>query len=85
MRRSFWFVFLVILVSAIIGSVFSHILAKIFPQGPAYNLFCNVFSVGIPQFVVNLGFLSFSFGLTLSISGLVVLFIILALIILLKF
>ena len=85
MKRSVGIIILMIVVSALVGSGLSYMLAKIFPSGPVYNLLCNVFSFGIPQFMLNLGFLSLSFGLTLSISGLTILFIILAVILLIRF
>ncbi len=85
MRRSIGIIILMIVVGAVVGSGLSLVLAKIFPSGPVYNLLCNVFSFGIPQFMLNLGFLSLTFGLTLSVSGLTILFIILAIIILIKF
>lgn len=82
MRRSVGIIIVMIIVSAVVGSALSHILSSIFPTGPVYNLLCKVFPFGIPQFMLNLGFLTLSFGITLSISGLTVLFIILAIILL---
>lgn len=85
MRRKIGIIILMIMAGAVVGSGLSVVLAKIFPSGPVYNLLCNIFSFGIPQFVLNLGFLNLSFGLTLSISGLTILFVILAIILLIKF
>ncbi|MBS4016384.1 MAG: DUF4321 domain-containing protein [Candidatus Latescibacteria bacterium] len=85
MRRGIGIIILMIIVGAVVGSGLSFVLAKIFPSGPVYNLLCNVFSFGIPHFILNLGFISLSFGLTLSISGLTILFIILAVVLLIKF
>ncbi|MCX8015031.1 MAG: DUF4321 domain-containing protein [candidate division WOR-3 bacterium] len=84
MRRSVGKIVLIIVVVAVIGAVLSYGLAGLFPSGPVYNLFFKVFSIGIKEFTLNLGFLSLTFGLSLSITGLTVLFIILALILLNK-
>jgi hypothetical protein len=82
MRRSIGIVILMIIVGAIIGSGLAYALAGIFPTGPVQKLLFQVFEIGIKQFTLNLGFLTFTFGINLAITGLTVLFVILALIIL---
>jgi len=85
MRRSIGLIILIIVVSAVLGSGLSYILAKVFPSGPVSNLFFKVLEFGIPQFTLNLGFITFVFGISLSITGLTILFVILALILLNRF
>lgn len=85
MRRSVGMIIFIIIVSAVIGSALSYGLSGLFPTGPVFNLFFKVFPFGIQQVTLNLGFLTLSFGITLSITGLTVLFVILALILLNRF
>ncbi|MCI0472953.1 MAG: DUF4321 domain-containing protein [Ignavibacteria bacterium] len=85
MRRSTGMVILFIVVSALIGSALSYVLANVFPSGPVYNLLFKVISFGIPQFTLDAGFLVFTLGLTLSITGLTILCVILAIILMIKF
>jgi uncharacterized membrane protein (UPF0182 family) len=85
MRRSTGMVILFIVVSALVGSVLSYILAGMFPSGPVHNLLFKVFSLGIPQFTLDIGFLTFTLGLTLSITGLTILCVILAIVLMFKF
>jgi len=85
MKRSIWLIVVMIIVSAVVGSGLSYLLAKIFPSGPVYNVLCKVFSFGIRQIALDIGFLNLTFGLTLSITGLTILFIILAVVLLVRF
>jgi hypothetical protein len=82
MRRSIGMVVLMIIVGAIVGSGLAYALSGIFPSGPVHKLLFQVFQIGVPQFTTNLGFITFTFGINLAITGLTVLFIILAVIIL---
>lgn len=85
MKRSVWLIVVMLVVSAVVGSGLSYLLAKIFPSGPVYNVLCKVFSFGIRDINLDLGFINLTFGLTFSITGLAILFIILAVILLVKF
>lgn len=85
MRRSVGMVILFIVVSALIGSVLSYILAGVFPSGPVHNFMFKIFSLGIPQFTLDVGFLTFTLGFTLSITGLTIVCVILAIVLMFKF
>ncbi len=85
MRRSVGLIIFIVIISAIIGSVLSYFLSALFPPGPVYNLFFKTIEIGIPQFTINLKFINLTFGLMFSITGLTILFIILALILLNRF
>jgi len=82
MRRSIGMVILMIIVGAVIGSGLAYALSGIFPSGPVHKLLLQVFQIGVPQFTLNLGFITLIFGVNLAITGLTVLFIIVALILL---
>lgn len=85
MRRSVGLIIFVVIISAIIGSVLAHLLSTLFPPGPVYNLFFKAIQIGVPQFTINLKFITLTFGLMFSVTGLTILFIILALILLNRF
>ncbi|MEO0072406.1 MAG: hypothetical protein ABIK10_03045 [candidate division WOR-3 bacterium] len=85
MARRTGTIIVILLISAILGSGLSTLLSRFFPQGPVYKILCQIFSLGVKNLTVNLGFLEFSVSLVLSISGLTILFIILAIIFLIKF
>ncbi|MCS7258213.1 MAG: DUF4321 domain-containing protein [candidate division WOR-3 bacterium] len=78
-------IIIILITSAILGSGISTILSRFFPEGPVYKILCQIFSVGIKNLTLNLGFFELSFSFTLSVSGLTILFIILAIILLIKF
>jgi len=85
MRRSIGLIIFIVIVSAVLGSGLSYAMVKVFPTGPVSNLFFKVLEFGIQPFTLNLGFMTLTFGIMLSITGLTVLFVILALILLNRF
>ncbi|MEO0114247.1 MAG: DUF4321 domain-containing protein [candidate division WOR-3 bacterium] len=78
-RRNVGIIILAIVIGAIIGSVLSHFLGGLFPEGPVKDFFFKPLKIGIPQLTLNLHFLTIAFGFTLSISTFTVIVIILAL------
>ncbi len=76
--RSIGLLILAILVAGIMGSVVSHFLAGAFPEGPVRDFFFKSLDIGIPTFVVNLGFVTLTFGLSFAISTFAVLLLALA-------
>jgi hypothetical protein len=85
MRRGVGMVILMFVVAAIIGSGLAYVMANIFPTGPVHTLLFQVFSIGVPTFAVNLGFLTITFGISLAITGLTVLLMVLVLVLLFRF
>lgn len=85
MRRSIGLIIFIVVVSAVLGSALSYVLSGVFPSGPVSNLFFKVLEFGIKPLTLNLGFMTLTFGIMLSITGLTVLFVILALILLNRF
>ncbi|MCX7785430.1 MAG: hypothetical protein N2201_04280 [candidate division WOR-3 bacterium] len=85
MRRSVGLIIFIVIISAVIGSVLAYLLSALFPPGPVYNLFFKAIQIGIPQFTLNLKFMTLTFGIMFSITGLTILFIILTLIFLNRF
>ncbi len=78
-RRNVGIIILVIVVSAIFGSVLSNFLGGLFPAGPVRNFFFKALQVGIPTLTLNLGFLTLNFGFTLAITTFTVIIVILSL------
>lgn len=67
-----------IIIGGIIGSALSYLLAGAFPKGPVKNFFFSALKVGFSTVQVNLGFFTFSLGLSINITLLTVIFIFLA-------
>lgn len=59
---------LMVTVASVAGSVLSYFLAGAFPAGPVRDFFFKALSVGVPAFSVNLGFMTFTFGLAFSVT-----------------
>lgn len=83
--RSVGLLVLAIVVAGVLGSVISHFVAGAFPDGPVRDFFFKSLSVGIPTLTVNLGFASFTFGLSLSVTTAAILLIVLAIYLWYKF
>ncbi len=75
MRRKLSNVVLGIVIGGIVGSALSYLLAGSLPRGPVKNFFFSALKVGFSTIQVNLGFFSFSLGLSINITLLTVIFI----------
>ncbi len=64
-----------IIIGGIIGSALSYLLAGFFPKGPVKNFFFSALKVGFSTVQVNLGFFSFSIGLSINVTLLAIIFI----------
>jgi hypothetical protein len=64
-----------IIIGGIIGSAVSYLLSGAFPRGPVKNFFFSALRMGFDAVKVNLGFFSFSIGLSINITLLTVIFI----------
>ena len=64
-----------VIIGGIIGSALSYLLAGAFLKGPVKNFFFSALKVGFSTVQVNLGFFTFSFGLSINITFLTVIFI----------
>ncbi len=71
--RSIGLLVIAVLVAGVSGSVVSYFLAGLFPFGPVRDFFFKSVAIGVPTLTVNLGFASFTVGLCLSVSTVVVL------------
>jgi len=73
-----------IVIGGIIGSALSYLLAGLFPRGPVKNFFFSALKVGFSTVQVNLGFFSFSLGLSINVTLLAIIFIFLTIYLLYK-
>jgi hypothetical protein len=71
-RRRLANIVLGIVIGGIIGSALSFLLKSIFPQGPVKGFFFNALKVGFSTVQVDLGFFSFSLGISVNITLLTV-------------
>ncbi|MEO0073749.1 MAG: hypothetical protein ABIK43_03710 [candidate division WOR-3 bacterium] len=76
--RSIALLVLAVIVATVAGSVLSFFLSGLFPAGPVRDFFFKAVQVGIPTATVSLGFATFTFGLTIAVTSMVVLLIALA-------
>lgn len=74
-KRTPGMILLGVLGGGIFGSVISYFLAGVFPEGPVRSFFFQHVDFGIPAFVLKLGFISLTFGLSFSITTFTVLLI----------
>ena len=83
-RRKMGTIVFGIIIGGVIGSVLSYFLNNLFPRGPVKSFFFDVLKIGFSTVTVNLGFISFSFGLFINITVLTVVFIFLTIYLLYK-
>ncbi|MCX7732741.1 MAG: DUF4321 domain-containing protein [candidate division WOR-3 bacterium] len=76
--RSVGLLVLAIVVAAVSGSVISYFVSGVFPNGPVKDFFFKAVRFGVPEFVLNLGFATVSFGLSFYITTFTVLLVALA-------
>ena len=76
-RKNPWIFVFIIILGAIVGSGIGHVLGIILPQGAVKTVFLKALSVGIPTFTLNLAIINLTFGLTLNINLVTVIFIVL--------
>jgi hypothetical protein len=76
--RSVGLLVLAVVVAGVSGSVVSHLLSGLFPQGPVRDFFFKSLPVGIPTVTVNLGFASLTLGFSLAVTTVAVLLMALA-------
>jgi len=76
--RSVGLLVLAVLVAGVSGSVVSYFLAGLFPVGPVRDFFFKALPVGVPTLTVNLGFATFTLGVSLSVTTVAVLLVALA-------
>ncbi|MBM3321949.1 hypothetical protein FJY69_00470 [candidate division WOR-3 bacterium] len=76
--RSVGLLVLAALVAGVSGSVVSYFLAGLFPVGPVRDFFFKALPVGVPTLTVNLGFATFTLGVSLSVTTVAVLLVALA-------
>lgn len=76
--RSIALLVLAVIVATVAGSVLSFFLSGLFPAGPVRDFFFKAVQVGISTATVNLGFVTITFGLTLSVTSFVVILVVLA-------
>jgi energy-converting hydrogenase Eha subunit E len=76
--RSVGLLILAIAIAGVVGSVVSHFMAGVFPDGPVRDFFFRALELGIPAFTVSLGFMTFTFGLAFSITAFSVILVVLA-------
>lgn len=75
--RSIALLVLAVVVATVAGSVLSFFLSGLFPAGPVRDFFFKAVQVGISTATLNLGFATVTFGLTFSVSSLVVILVVL--------
>jgi hypothetical protein len=66
--RSFGLLVLGVLLGGIAGSIVSYFMAGLFPDGPVRDFFFKSLPIGIPTFTVNLGFMAFTLGFSVSVT-----------------
>lgn len=74
-KRKLGNIVLGVIIGGIIGSTLSFVLSNIFPKGPVKSFFFSALKVGFSSTQVDLGFFTFSLGLSLNITLLTVIFI----------
>ena len=76
--RSTGLLVLAVVLAGTIGSVVSYYLAGAFPEGPVRDFFFKAIEIGVPSFQLDLGFASFTLGLSFSVTTLVAVLVALA-------
>ncbi len=76
--RSVGLLVLAVFVAGVSGSVVSYFLAGLFPSGPVRDFFFKALPIGVPNLTVNLGFATFTVGVSLSVTTVAVLLVALA-------
>jgi len=76
--RSTGLLVLAVVLAGVLGSVLSYYLAGVFPEGPVRDFFFKAVTVGVPSFQLDLGFASFTFGLSFAVTTLVAVLVALA-------
>ncbi|OPX17453.1 hypothetical protein BXT86_06415 [candidate division WOR-3 bacterium 4484_100] len=74
-KRRLKTIILGVILGGIIGSALSFFLAGLFPRGPVKNLLFSALKVGFSTAKVNLGFFTFSIGLSINITLITIIFI----------
>ena len=67
-RRSIQFIFLVLIVGAIIGTVIFQLAGLVIPEGVVREFFINSITLGIPEFMLDLKVISLTFGFSFDVS-----------------
>jgi hypothetical protein len=76
--RSVGLLVLAVVIAGIVGSVVSYFMAGVFPRGPVRDFFFKSLAIGIPNFTLNLGFATLTFGLSFAVTTVAVLLVALA-------
>ncbi|MEO0071204.1 MAG: DUF4321 domain-containing protein [candidate division WOR-3 bacterium] len=76
--RSIALLILAVVVAGISGSIVSYFLSGLFPSGPVRDFFFKSAQVGVPIFTINLGFATFTFGFSFSVTTFAVILIVFA-------
>lgn len=66
--RSIPLLMLAVAVAGVSGSVLSHFLSGLFPEGPVRNFFFGFARIGIPDLALDIEFVRVGFSLQFSIS-----------------
>jgi len=73
-KRGWWSAFLVLLLTAVIGTLLGQVVGILLPSGVLHDLFFKGVSVGLKQPLhLDLSVLQVVFGLTLSVNPLTIL------------
>ncbi len=83
-RRRLGNIILGVVIGGVVGSALSFLLSTVFPRGPVKNFFFSALKVGFDTVKIDIGFFSFSLGLSINITLLTVIFIFLAIYLLYK-
>ncbi|MBC8213480.1 MAG: DUF4321 domain-containing protein [Candidatus Marinimicrobia bacterium] len=67
-KRSLFFIFLVILVGAILGTVFSQMAGQLIPEGVVRDFFLTSKPLGWDPFTLNLQLFTITTGFSIDIS-----------------
>jgi hypothetical protein len=72
-RKSLGFVFLILIIGAIIGTALGELIAYLLPEGVVEQFFLKSATIGFEPFTVNLGIISFTLGFKfiLNVIGIV--------------
>jgi hypothetical protein len=72
-RKSLGFVFLILIIGAIIGTALGELIAYLLPEGVVEQFFLKSATIGFDPFTVNLGIISFTLGFKfiLNVIGIV--------------